>query len=117
MNRLDHVVTDNLNNYKYQSNEAIKNEPTFDTINFNLSGGTIDPLPVVTVYLRGGNKHGAMTVSGLTCFWDIGATYSMIKRKHAEYYERKMRYNEVEYSISSGLYCATHDVKVIFCMP
>ena len=113
---LYHVVTDNLNNYKDQSNEAIKNEPTFDTINFNLSGGTIDPLPVVTVYLRGGNKHGAMTVSGLTCFWDIGATYSMIKIRHTKHYEHKMRSNKVDYITVAGVNCTTRYVKINFCM-
>ena len=51
---LDHVVTDNLNNYKDQSNEASNNEPTFDTSNFNLYSGTSNPLPVVNISLRGG---------------------------------------------------------------
>ena len=51
MNRLDHLVTENLNNYKYQSNESINSEPKFDTSIFNLSSGTSDPLPVVTVSL------------------------------------------------------------------
>ena len=40
MNRLDPVVTDNLNNYKDQSNEAINSDMTFDTNSFNLSSGT-----------------------------------------------------------------------------
>ena len=56
MNRLDHVVTKNLNNYKYQSNESINSEPAFGTSNFNLSRATSDPLPVVTIPLWGGNK-------------------------------------------------------------
>ena len=51
MNRLDHIVTENLKSYKDQINETINNEPTFDTSNFNLSRGTSDPLPVVNVYL------------------------------------------------------------------
>ena len=70
MNRFDHLVTYNLNNYKDQSNEAIITEPKFDTSSFNLSSGTSNPLPVVTVSLRGGKKHTATTVSGITCFWD-----------------------------------------------
>ena len=49
MNKLDHVVTKNLNTNKDQSNEAINSDPTFDTSNFNLSIGTSDPLPLVTV--------------------------------------------------------------------
>ena len=28
-----------------------------------------------------------------------------------------MRYNKVEYSTATGVYCTTHDVKVLFCMP
>ena len=28
-----------------------------------------------------------------------------------------MRYNKVEYSTASGLYCTTHDVEVNLCMP
>ena len=113
---MDYVVPNNIKTNNNQRNEAIKNYPKFDNI-FSLSIGIKYSLPVVNVNLRGGKKQRENIISGLTCLWDSGATYSMIKRKHAEYYERKMRYNEVEYSISSGLYCATHDVKVIFCMP
>ena len=40
----------------------------------------------------------------------------MIKIKHNEYYERRMRSNKVEYSTAEGLYYTTHDVKVKFCM-
>ena len=54
---MDHVVIDNLKNCKYQSNKDINSELTFDTSSFNLSNGTSDPLPVVTVYLQGGKKH------------------------------------------------------------
>ena len=67
MNRLDHVVTDNLNDNKDQSYEAINSELTFDTSNFNVSSGTSNPLPVVTVSLRVGNKDREITVAGLTC--------------------------------------------------
>ena len=65
MNILYHVVTNNLNTNKDKGNEAINNDPTFDTSNFNLYSGTINPLPVVTVSLRIGNKHRATTVSGI----------------------------------------------------
>ena len=86
MNRLDHVVTYNLKNYKYQSNEAIHSEPKFDTSSFNLSSGTSYPLPVVTVSLRVVKKHRATTVAGITCLWDSGATNSMIKILHNNHY-------------------------------
>ena len=66
MNRLDHVVTENLKNYKEQSNEAINSEPKFHTSSFDLYSGTRNNLPVATVSLRGGNKHRATTVAGLT---------------------------------------------------
>ena len=114
MNILDHIVTKSSNNNKDQSNEAINSEPTLDTSNFNLSIGSSNTLPVVTVSLQGGNTHRSTTVSGLTCLWDIGATDSMIKRRHNKHYRRKMRYNKVEYSTDAGVYCTTHDVKVTF---
>ena len=41
----------------------------------------------------------------------------MINRNHTKYYEHKMRYEKVEYSTATGLYCTTYDVKVTFCMP
>ena len=117
MNILDHVVTDNLNNNKYQSNESINSDPTFDTGNFNLYSGASDPLPVLTVSLRGGKKNIAMTVAGLTCLLDSGATNSMIKIQHTKHYERKIRSNKVEYSTAAGVHCKTRDVKVPFFMP
>ena len=75
----------------------------FDTNSLNLYRGTSYQLPEVTVYLRGGNKHRAMTVSGLTLLLGSGATNSMIKRKHTKYYERKIRSNKVEYSTAAGM--------------
>ena len=78
MNRLDHIVTDNLNNNKDQSNESIKNKPTFDTNSFNLSRCTSNPLPVVTVSLQGGKKHISKNISGPTFLRDSGATIIMI---------------------------------------
>ena len=51
------MVTDKLKNYNDKINEFINSDPIFDNISFNLSNGTSDPLPVVTVYLQGGNKH------------------------------------------------------------
>ena len=104
MNRLYHVVTDNLNNYKYQSNESINNEQTFDTSSFNLSSSTSDPLPVVTIYLRRGKKNIATTAACLTRLWYSGVTNRMIKIRHTKNYERKMRSNKVEYSTASGMY-------------
>ena len=56
INILDHVVTDNIKKNKYQHNDAIDNDLTFDNNSFNLYSGTKDPLPVVTFSLRGGNK-------------------------------------------------------------
>ena len=41
----------------------------------------------------------------------------MIKIKHTKHYERKIRSNKVEYSAAAGVYCMTHDVKMLFCMP
>ena len=114
MNRLDHVVTNNLNNNKDKINEAINSEPTFDTSNFSLSRGTSNRLPVVTVSLQGRKKNRATTVAGITCLWDSGANGKMIKRQHTNNYERKMRSNKVEDITAAGVYCTTHDVKVTF---
>ena len=114
MNKLYHIVTNNLKTTKDKLNKAIKNEPAFDTDSFNLSSGTRNPLPIVNVSLRGGKKHRAMAVAGLKCLWDSGATDITIKRKHTKHYERKMRYNKVEYSKATGMYCTTHDLKVTF---
>ena len=61
-------------------------------------------------------KHRATTVAGQECFWDIGATNIMIKRKHTKHYERKVLSNKVDYSTAYGLYFMTHDVKVLFYM-
>ena len=41
----------------------------------------------------------------------------MIKRKHTNNYEHKMRSIKVEYSTAASMYCTNHDVKVPFCMP
>ena len=51
IDRLDHIVTVHIKTTKYQLNDTIYNEPMFDTNSFNLSRGTEDPLPVVTVSL------------------------------------------------------------------
>ena len=110
-------MIDNLNIYNDKINEDIDNEPGFDNSSFSLSSGTSDPLPLVTVSLRGGNKHRATVVAGLTCLWDSGSTDRMIKRRHTKHYERKMWSNRVDYSTAAGVYCTTHDVKVPFCMP
>ena len=117
MNKLDKVVTNNSRTTKYQINESIKNEPIFDTNSFNLSRGTSDHLPLLTVPLRGGKKHIATNIAGLTFLWYNGATYSIINRRRTKYYEGKIRSNKVEYSTAAGMYCTTHDFKVPFYMP
>ena len=60
-------MTNNIRDYNDQYNDDIDNERTLDNSSFNLSSGTIYPLPVVTVFLRGGKKHRATVVAGLTC--------------------------------------------------
>ena len=114
MNRLYHLVTNNLKSYRYQSIEAIKNELTFDASNFNLSNDNINPLPVVTVSLQGGKKHRETAVAGLTFLWDRVGTNRMIKIKHTKNYKRKLRSNKLEYSTADGVYCTTRGVRVPF---
>ena len=104
INKLDHAVKNNIKDYNDQYDHAIDNEPTLDNSSFNLSIFTRDPLPVVTVSLRGGKKHRANLAASITCLWDSGATKSMIKRRHTKHYERKMRSNRVTYSIAAGVY-------------
>ena len=72
-------MTNNIRDYNDQYNDTIDNEPTLDNSNLNLSNDTRETLPVVTVSLRGGKKHRATVVAGLTCLWDSGATDRMIK--------------------------------------
>ena len=103
MNTFDHVVTKNLKKNKYQSNEAIQNDPTFDNNSFNLYSGTRDPLPLVNISLWGGKKHRETTVSGLTCLWDSGSINIMIQIKHTKHYERKMRSNKLEYNTDASV--------------
>ena len=77
MNKLDHVVTNNIKN-KYQCNDAIEYEPKYDNKS-SLSSGTKDPLTVVTVSLRGGKKHRETIIASLICLWGIRATVRVIK--------------------------------------
>ena len=51
MNRLDHVVTNNIKKNNDQLNDVVYNEPTFDNIIFNSYSGARYPLPVVNVTL------------------------------------------------------------------
>ena len=106
-------MTYNIKNNKNQQKFAIENELKFDK-KISLYSATKDPLPVVTVRLRGGKKQKETIIAEFTCLWDSGATNIMIKRKHTEHYDLIMRSNTVEYSTSAGLYCTTHDVKVAF---
>ena len=43
MNKLDHVVTSNINDCNDQNNDAIDNETKLDNSSSSLSGGTSDP--------------------------------------------------------------------------
>ena len=81
MNKLDHVVTNNIKNIN-QYDDAIEYDPKLDG-KFSLSSGTNrDLLTVVTVSLRGGKKHRETIIYGLTCIWDSVYTKIMIKRQH-----------------------------------
>ena len=95
------------------NNADIEYDPKFDN-KFSLSRGNKEPLPVVTISLRGGKKERADMVSGLTLLQDSLATNSTIQIKHTKNYQHRMRYNKVEYSTAAGLYCTTHDIKVTF---
>ena len=57
MNKLFHVVINNINTNKDQLNDAIYNDPSFDTSSFNPSSRTRYPLPEVSVTLQAVKKH------------------------------------------------------------
>ena len=82
MNKLDNVVTNKINTNKNKLNDAIYNETTFYTSSFNLSSGTRDPSPVVTVTLLGGKKQRATIVAGIIFLWYNGATEITIEQKN-----------------------------------
>ena len=108
-----HVVTNSIKKNKNKHNGATEDEPKSDNM-FSLSSGNKEPIPEVIVILRGGKKHRATMVAGLTCLWDIESTGSKIKIKYTKYYERRMRSNKEEYSTAAGLYCTTHNIKMTF---
>ena len=83
----------------------------FDSINSLATNPVKYTLPIVTLGLIGGISIG------LACLWDSGSINSMIKCKHINPYKFKLRANKVNYSMVSGPYKITHNVKVIFIMP
>ena len=72
---------------------------------------------MVTISLRGVKKSRHTLKSGLTCLWDSGSTYIMIKRNNVNIYDPKLRDNTVDYSTAAGPYKTTHAVNVPFIMP
>ena len=76
----------------------------------------MDPLPVVTVSLRGGKQNWKTIISSLSCLWYSVFTNRMIKSKHTGPYERIIHSNRVEYSKDVVIYCTTYDVKLPFFM-
>ena len=115
MNKLYHVEKNNNKN-KDQTNDAIEYEQNFDCT-FILSSGTKDPLPVITVSLRGGKKYRSTIITSLTCIWVSRATYIMIKSRHTKPYKHNMRSNNVECITYVGPYCIAHQVKAPICIP
>ena len=83
-NRLDHVVNININNN--QVNDAVNNKLEFDSSNSLSNNPVKDPLPIVTVILRGGKKSRKILNSDLICLWDIGSTDRMIKSNYINTY-------------------------------
>ena len=67
MNKLDHVVTENINT---NTDKLSDNDLKFNTSTLKSSSGSRYPLPVVIVSLQGGKKHRSTTVAGLKCLWD-----------------------------------------------
>ena len=95
MNKLYHVVTNNINN-KNQCDDAIKYELDFDNKLILFSGTNGNLMQVVTVRLIVGKKHREMIIYSLPYLWDIGATTSTVKRQYNKPYKRKMNSNKAE---------------------
>ena len=72
-------MTNNTKKNSNKHNNTIEYEPRFDN-KFNLSSGTKDPLPVVTVSLIGGKKQRTTIIYGLPGLQDSGSANIMIKR-------------------------------------
>ena len=100
-----------------QLNDFMEHEQKFDSISELYICKTMYPLPLATVSLWWGNSYRSTIVSGMTYIWDSGATNIMIKSKHNNIYERRIRSNKVKYSTDAGLYVTAHDVKLPFWMP
>ena len=104
MNRLDHIVSTNF----------VDNELKFYGSNSLANNHINNPLPIMNIILRGGKKSRQVLNSGLTFLWDIGAIYSMIKRKLINNYKSKLRANRIKHSMGAVLYKNIHDVKIQF---
>ena len=83
---------------KDQFNYAIAYNPRFYNKLILSSEPIRDPLPVLTVKLKGMNKNKANIIDVLTCLYDSGSNDSMIKRKYKIPYDHRMISNKVEYS-------------------
>ena len=114
MNKMDHVVSTNINSN--QVNGVTKNELEFDSSNSIANIHIKDNKHIVTVSLRGGNKSRHTLKLSLTCLWNSEFTGIMIKCKHINYYKSKIRGNKVNCSTAAGSYTTTHDAKVPFSM-
>ena len=99
-----------------QVDDVVDNELKFDSSNSLATNNVQNNLPMVNLRLRVGKKYIQTLNSGLTLLWDIGSTYIIIKIKHINPYNSKLRAKKVKYINSSGPYKTTHDVKVPFSM-
>ena len=93
MNKLDHVVKNNIKN-KDQCNSAIYYKPKFYS-KFILSSGTKEPLSERTFRILGSEKHRATIIVDLICLWGRGDTDRMIKKRHTKPYGLKIHSNKV----------------------
>ena len=115
INNVEQIVSTNINTNLVD--DVNDNELKFDSSNSLENNHVEDPLPVVIIGLRASKNYRQTLNSGLTFFWDIVSTDSMIKRNHVNHFKSKLRYNKVEYNTAYWLYKNTHDVKVPFSMP
>ena len=77
MKKLDHVVTNNINN-KYRCNGSIEFEPEFDS-KFSSSSGIKNPRTVVTVILQGGKKDRANIIADQNLYGIVDLPTALLK--------------------------------------
>ena len=114
INQLEHVLSNIINNH--QVNYVIDNELKFDISNRLAHNHVKYPPPKVIIRLRGVKKYIQTLNTVITCLLDRWDKYRIIKHKHINPYNFKLRSNNVKSSKAAGPCRTTYDVKISFSM-